>query len=164
MCIRDSFFNSIQVTREEIEDNSISSANDSHIIESNMSHPKRVAKYIIENGRIWEDLDISAPFTKDELYKRVVDSCDLMGVKLRNREDVFSEFKSADLIEPYLHGGTKMYRFKHKIGTLTEKFSEHVGMPLESRFDFVEADYGPNTTNFGEAKPWRGSYNARFRI
>ena len=157
-------FNTIQVTREEIEDNSISSATDAHIVESNMSHPKRVAKYIIEQGRIWEDMDISAPFTKDELFKRINDSCDLTGVKLRNREDVISEFRSADLLEFYIHAGTRMYRFKWKIGTLTEMFSEHIGAKLEPRFDFTADDFGENKCEFGEAKPWRGSYNARFRI
>src|SRR5262249_6770174 len=68
-------FHTMPVNRHEVEDTSISSSNDARIVESNMSYARRVAKFIIEEGRIWEDLDISAPFTLAEFQKRVNDTC-----------------------------------------------------------------------------------------
>jgi len=152
-----------EVSREEIEDNSTSSANDSHIVESNMSNPKRIAKYILENDRIFEDIGIEEPFPIEELYKRIIDTCDMTGLRLRNRDDIFNEFKSADLVEWTLFKGRKLLRFKYRVGTLVDLFGDHIGMKFECNHTLSEQDYGENKCQMGEGKPWRGRTN-RFGI
>jgi len=157
-------FNTTEVDRHEIESTTLSSGSDRHIIESNMSYARRIAKTIIEEGRIWEDLDISAPFTMVEFNKRVSDTCESMRVKFVQPRHVFEEFTAAGLLEPWATGTNKYWRFKFKIATLTEEFSKALGVELESRFVFTEEDYGPNESAFIGAKPWKGTKGDRFGI
>ena len=157
-------FDTLPVTRHEIENVAYSSGTDSHIVESNMSYPRRVAKHIVEEGRIWEDLDISAPFTMVEFNRRVSDTCDSMRLKFVQPRHVFDEFLSAGVIEKWSKDGAKFYRFKYRIGTLTDMMSKAIGVPLESRFDFVPDDYGVNESEFVGAKPWKGAFNSRLRV
>jgi hypothetical protein len=152
------------VSRHAIEDISNSSGGDAHIIDSNMSNFRRIAKSVIEEGRIWEDLDISAPFTIFEFNKRITDTCQSMQTKLVQPRFVFEEFRSAGLLEPWVHENNKMWRFKYKIGSLTEMFSIAIGVPLTPRFVFEPDDYGPNDSNLIQAKPWKGSQASRLRI
>jgi hypothetical protein len=150
-------FNTIKVDRHAIENTALSSGSDSHIIESNMSYARRIAKAIVEEGRIWEDLDISAPFTTAEFNKRVADTCESMRIRFVQPRHVFDEFVSAGLIESWASGSAKYWRFKHRIGSLTEEFGIAIGVKLESRFIFTDEDFGPNTSEFMGAKPWKGS-------
>jgi hypothetical protein len=155
-------FNTLEVSRHEIENTSISSSSDSHIIESNMSYARRVAKHIIEEGRIWEDLDISAPFTISEFNKRVADTCTSMGVRFVQPRYVLEEFTGAGLIEAWTSGTNKFWRFKYKIGTLAEIMGDSIGVKLEPRFVFTEDDFGENESTLIGAKPWKGGLNSRF--
>ena len=150
-------FSTMGVNRHDLENTALSSGSDSHIIESNMSYARRVAKAIVEEGRIWEDLDISAPFTTTEFNKRVSDTCESARIRFVQPRHVFEEFTSAGLIEAWTHGSSKYWRFKSKIGTLTEEFGNAIGVKLESRFEFSDDDFGPNTSEFKGAKPWRGN-------
>jgi len=154
-------FDTMPVNRHNIEDTGLSSGSDSHIIESNMSYARRVAKAIVEEGRIWEDLDISAPFTTPEFNKRVADICESMRIKFVQPRHVFEEFTSAGLIEQWTSGGSKFWRFKYKIGTLTKEFGLAIGVELVPRFVFTDEDFGDNTSEFVKALPWRGM-NSRF--
>ena len=156
-------FNTMQVNRHEVETIDSSSGGDSHIIESNMAYPRRVAKFIIEEGRIWEDLDITAPFTMPEFNKRVADACESMRIRFVQPRHVFDEFIGAGVIDKWVSNGGRFWRFKYKIGTLTEMMSTAIGVPLESRFTFTDDDYGLNESELMGAKPWKGSVNARFR-
>jgi hypothetical protein len=157
-------FDTLSASRHEIENVALSSGTDSHIVESNMSYPRRVAKHIVEEGRIWEDLDISAPFTMPEFNKRVADTCDSMRLKFVQPRHVFDEFLSAGVIEKWAKDGAKFYRFKYRIGTLTDMVSKAIGVPLESRFDFKPDDYGINESELLGAKPWKGNVNSRLRM
>jgi hypothetical protein len=157
-------FNTMSVSRHDVENVTLSSGSDVHIVESNMSYPRRVAKHIVEEGRIWEDLDISAPFTMPEFNKRVSDSCVSMSVRYVQPRHVFDEFMSAGLIERWSKDGAKFWRFKYKIGTLTEMMSMAIGVPLESRFSFADDDFGVNESELIGAKPWKGNLNSRFKI
>jgi hypothetical protein len=123
-----------------------------------------VAKHIVEEGRIWEDLDISAPFTMKEFNQRVADTCDSMRLKFVQPRYVFDEFVNAGVLERWSHAGNKYWRFKFKIATLTELMGEAIGVPLESHFVFADDDYGANQSEFIGARPWRGSTNPRFRV
>ena len=156
-------FNTIPVARAKIEDVTLSSGSDKHIVESNMAYPRRVVKHIIEEGRIWEDLDISAPFTRTELERRIIDTCTAMGLRNVQQQHILAEMRDAGLLAQVMIKGTRYWKFKYKIGTLTDKYSEAIGVQLESRFEFSEDDYGDNEiTEFVQCKPWRGS-NSRFR-
>jgi hypothetical protein len=155
-------FNTLPVNRHEIEDTNLSSGSDNRIVESNMSYARRVAKHIIEEGRIWEDLDISAPFTIAEFNKRVADTCDSMRIRFVQPRHVFDEFTSAGLLEPWVSGTNKFWRFKYKIGTLTEMMGLAIGVTLESRFTFEVDDFGPNDSALITAMPWKGGLNSRF--
>ena len=149
-------FNTMKVNRHDLENTALSSSSDSHIIESNMSYARRIAKAIIEEGRIWEDLDISAPFTTAEFNKRVSDICESMRIRFVQPRHVFEEFTSAGLIESWTSGSSKFWRFKYKLGTLTKEFGLAIGVELEARFLFEDDDFGSNTSEFIGAKPWRG--------
>ena len=157
-------FSTIPVNRHDIENTAISSGNDSRIVESNMSYARRIAKHIVEEGRIWEDLDISAPFTLTEFNKRVADSCDSMRIRFVQPRHVFDEFVSAGLVEVWTSNTNKFWRFKYKIGTLTEMMGVAIGVTLESRFTFGEDDFGENKSELMGAKPWKGSLTSRFNI
>jgi hypothetical protein len=157
-------FNTLSVSRHDIENVFHSSGSDSQIVESNMAYPRRVAKHIVEEGRIWEDLDISAPFTMPEFNKRVSDVCESMGLRHVQPRYVFDEFISAGVLEKWSYQGTKFWRFKYKIGTLTEVMSAAIGVQLESRFVFTEADFGTNESELMGAMPWKGNQNSRLRV
>jgi hypothetical protein len=157
-------FNTMEVNRHDIENVTHSSGGDSHIVESNMAYPRRVAKHIVEEGRIWEDLDLSAPFTIPEFNKRVTDVCTSMHIRFVQPRHVFDEFVSAGLLEKWTSNGGKFWRFKYKLGTVTEMMSSAIGVPLESRFVFSPEDFGTNESELLGAKLWRGNVNSRFRM
>jgi len=167
MDVREHFmymFNTMEVSRHDVENVSFSSGSDSHIVESNMAYPRRVAKHIVEEGRIWEDLDISAQFTMAEFNKRVSDACDSVHVRYVQPRHVFDEFVSAGVLEQWVSGGSRFWRFKFRIGTLTEMMSLAIGVPLESRFVFDDSDFGINNSELIGAKPWKGNNSTRLRI
>src|SRR5262249_17424944 len=120
-------FKTMPVDRHRLEDTELSSSNDKNIIESNMSFARRVAKRLIEEGRVWEDLDISAPFTITEFEKRVKDLTDNSGMKVRSIW-VFNDLNEQGMMEQVTITGNRFWRFKYKIGTLTEKYSEAIGV------------------------------------
>lgn len=160
-----SIFNTMEVNRHDLEDTKLSSSADARIVESNMSYARRVAKHIIEEGRIWEDLDLSAPFTTVEFNKRVTDTCDSMRIKFVQPRHVFDEYVAAGLLEAFVSHNNKFWRFKHKIGTTTQLFGISIGVNLESRFTFAEEDFGDNdTAEMQSAKPWKGNKSSRFSI
>jgi hypothetical protein len=155
-------FNTMKVNRHDLENTALSSGSDSHIVESNMSYPRRIAKAIVEEGRIWEDLDLSAPFTTAEFNKRVSDTCDSMRIRFVQPRHVFDEFVSAGLIESWTANSVKYWRFKFRIATVVEHYGLAIGVKLEPRYEFNDDDFGINQSEFIGAKPWRGM-NGRFR-
>ena len=154
------YFSTLPVDRHYLENTSLSSSADNDIVVSNMSWARRVAKYIIEDGRIFEDGDISMPFTPADLNKRVVEVCKELGMGSVHGQRVLTEFKEADLLEPYVENGRNYLRFKWKIGSITEKYGASISVVLEPRFQFTDADKGLNDTTLKNPKPWKG-VNAR---
>lgn len=157
-------FDMMPVDRHELEDTTLSSSSDSRIVESNMSYARRVAKHIVEEGRIWEDLDISAPFTLVEFNKRVADTCDSMRIRFVQPRHVFDEFVAAGLLEAYVENNNRLWRFKHRIGTLTNNFGLAIGVELEPRFTFADEDFGDNDSKLMGSKPWKGNKSTRFSV
>jgi hypothetical protein len=154
------YFSTIPVDRHYLENTNLSSSADSEIVASNMSWARRIAKYIIEDGRIVEDQDITMPFTLQDLGKRVSEVCKDLGMSSVHGQRVMAEFKETDLLEPYSEAGRNYWRFRWKLGTLTEKYGQAISVVLEPRFQFTDDDKGPNDTTIAKPKNWRG-LNAR---
>jgi len=151
------------VDRHRIEDTTDSSSTDNDIVASNMSWARRVAKYIIEDGRIMEDSDLTMPFTLSDLNKKVGETCKELGMLPVQGSRVLAEFKEAGIVEPHVESGRNMVRFKYKIGTVTEKFGQAISVIMEPRFEFTEDDFGENTTTLASPKSWKGLNSRLFR-
>jgi hypothetical protein len=150
------YFMTLPVTKYEVESLEHSSSNDADIVASNMSWPRRVAKYIIEDGRIYEDLDISYPWTPADLNRRVVEVCKEIGMQSIHGARVLNEFKDAGVIETHAESGKNYYRFKSKYGSLVKEYGEAIAVPLETLYEFKDEDFGPNTCTMKDRPPWRG--------
>ena len=147
------YFSTMEVTRHEVESVQFSSSLDPDIVSSNMAWPRRVAKFIIEDGRIFEDLDLVYPFTMSDLNHRVVEVCKELGMQSIAGSRVMAEFAEADLVKPYVENGRNYYRFTHKLGSITKMYGDTISVALNSRFQFVDEDFGENTcTTFPQ---WR---------
>jgi hypothetical protein len=155
-------FSTMEVQRHELEDIGLSSATDSDIVVSNMSWARRVAKYIIEDGRIYEDGDISMPFTLPDFNKRVNEVSQELGLRGVHGQRVLAELRESGILEPYTEKGKNYLRFKFKIGTLTDLFGSHISANMEPRFQFTEDDRGANDTTLSSPKPWKGLNRAIF--
>lgn len=152
------YFMDRECNKYEIESIKYSSSTESHIVLSNMNWARRVAKHIIEDGRIHEDLDISYPFTPPELFRRVGEVCRELGMPNVQGARILAEFDEAGLIEKVVCGGQRKMRFVCKIGELNKRYGETIGAPLEERFVFdAERDFGPNDCDGSKRPPWLGA-------
>jgi len=154
-------FSQMQLNRHEIEDIRWSSSRDPDIMLHNISGPRKIAKAIIESGKLFPDMDISTPFTPDEFHKNVTELIKQMNESVRSAW-VLDEFKKLDMIERVKAGNMTKLRFRWNIATLTEKFEHAIGIPLEAQFEFGPGDYG-NNENVGQ-KPvqWKGMRAYKF--
>jgi len=150
------YFLSMPVTKTEVESIDYSSSNDSDIIASNMSWSRRVAKYIIEDGRIHEDLDITFPWVPADLNRRVVEVCRELGMQPINGMRVMTEFKDAGLIEQYTEDGRNYVRFVDRIADIHEKFGHAISVVMEPHYQFTDSDRGRNECTTKQRPPWRG--------
>lgn len=151
------YFMDYSVNRHELESIKHSSSSDSLVVLSNMGWPRRIAKYIIEDGRIYDDLDISYPFTMPDLFKRVREACQELGMRDVQGARVYQEFEDAGVLEKITVGGQKKLRFRWRIATLQERFGAVIGAPVESRWEFLPIDYGENDNDGSKRLLWKGS-------
>jgi hypothetical protein len=153
------YFMEFETSKYEVESIKYSSSTDSAIVLSNMSWPRRIAKYIIEDARIHEDLDITYPFTMGDLNRRVGELCKEMGLKNVQAARVLNEFEMAGVIEKVvMPDGVKRMRFVSKLGTLLEEFGEAISVQLEKNYKLdSKKDYGRNENDGSERKAWRGA-------
>lgn len=145
-----------KVDRKELESVRLSSSTDPTIVESNMSWSRRVAKYIVEEGRIHEDLSIDYPFTIPDFNNRVAEVSKLLSFKNMIPQRVWNEFVEMGLVAPYAEGGKRYYRFKVKQGDLVDQFGAMTSTKMDVRFDFTDEHRGENTTTLKDRKPWLG--------
>ena len=151
------YFMNRKVNRHTIESIKYSSSSDASIVLSNMGWARRIAKHIIEDGRIFDDLDITYPFTITDLNKRVGEVTKELGMSNVQGSRVLAEYQSAGVIEPVIVSGQKKLRFTHKIATLSKLFGDAISVPLELRYIFTEDDEGVNECN-GTTRPnWKGA-------
>ena len=150
------YFVNLPVSKVDVESIDYSSSNDSDIIASNMSWARRVAKYIIEDGRIHEDLDISYPWTQADLNRKVVEVCRELGMQPINGMRVLTEYRDAGVLETHVEDGRNYLRFTDRIGTLHEKFGTAISVIMEPRYQFAESDRGENTCTMKDRPLWKG--------
>lgn len=151
------YFMDYPTDKYEVESIKKSSSNDAQIVISNMNWARRIAKYIIEDGRIFEDLDITYPFSVSDLNKRVTEVSQELGMRNVQGSRVMTEFENADVLERIVTGGMNKLRFKYHLGKLTDAFGAATSAPMESKFVFSEEDYGDNNNDGKNRKPWRGA-------
>lgn len=151
------YFMTRKVSRYEIESIKYSSSSDASIILSNMNWARRIAKHIIEDGRIFEELDITYPFTISDLNRRVGEVCKELGMQNVQGARVYAEFQGAGVLESVVVSGQKKIRFTHKIATLSTLFGAAISVPLELRYVFTEDDEGVNACDGATRPMWKGA-------
>jgi hypothetical protein len=156
------YFMELPVTKQEVESLKYSSSNDATIITSNMPWARRIAKRIIEEGRILEMTALEVPFLDADLDRRVAELAQEMGLRAVQGARVMAEFEQADLVEKVVSGMRRYRRFKHKIGTTTDLFGAAIGVQLETSYVFDESDYGENDLQIGARKNWKGMKDSKF--
>lgn len=147
----------MEVDKYEIESIKHSSSGDSQIVLSNMNWARRVAKYIIEDGRIFEDLDITYPFAVSDLNKRVSEVSLELGLRNVQGTRVLAEFEAAGVLEKVVVKGQRFLRFTHKIATLTDMFGKAINAPMEAKFVFEPSDEGANDCDGSTRPRWKGA-------
>lgn len=141
----------------EVESIRHSSSGDAQIVMSNMNWARRIAKHIIEDGRIFEDLDITYPFTVSDLNRRVYEASQELGLRNVQGARVLAEFEHAGVLEKITVQGMRKLRFTQKLGSLTTAFGEAIGAPMESRYVLdPEKDFGKNECDGSTRPAWRG--------
>jgi hypothetical protein len=156
------YFMDLPVTKQQVESLQHSAVNDPVIVTSNMTWPRRIAKRIIEEGRILEMTALEVPFLSADLDRRVAELTQEMGLRSVQGSRVLQEFEGADLIEKTSQGMRRYLKFKHKLGTTTQLFGAAIGVELDSMFEFGENDYGENTAEIGARMNWRGMKDSKF--
>jgi len=151
------YFLNYKTDKYDVESIKYSSSNDASIVMSNMNWARRIAKHIVEDGRIFEDLDITYPFTVNDLNRRVGELCIEMGMRGVQGSRVMAEFQQAGVLETVVTHGQKKLRFTHKLGSLVELISAAFGVKLEPHFVFDEKDMGPNDCDGSTRPSWKGS-------
>lgn len=146
------YFMTLPTNKQIVESIQHSSSADEEITSANMRPSRRIAKYIIEEGRIFDDLSIEYQWNTPALGNRITEVCNTLHIKPIRTDLVIAEFKEAGVLDT----GMGQMRFKYRYATLIEKFGEAITMKLDPHFPFDEADYGEND-KFTERKPWKGA-------
>lgn len=157
------FFMERPCNRHTIESLKYSSGTDPEIVSSNMAWSRRVAKHIVEDCRLFEDIEISHPFTSMEFAQQTQRIVKDLGFKNVSAQRIFAEFQEPGLVEQITADRQIKWRFKYASGELVTRFGAAIGVQLEKRFEFEEGDYGPNQNDgAGPVVMWRGAKKTRF--
>lgn len=153
------YFMDLPCSKSEVESIRYSSSSDPDIIASNMTWTRRIAKAIIESGWLAaEDLDITYPFTRQQIMTRVSEECKSQGMKEVQGARVLAEFQEMGLINQYIDEktGVRAHRFIFKWGTLMEAFTTATGVDLDPYRQPDDGDYGNNECTFADFPKRKG--------
>ena len=139
-----------KVTKDEIESITLSASKDPDIIQANIRPSRRFAKYILEEGRIHEDLGLETPFNMAQLANRIGEIAEVLHVRPVRTDLVLAEFQELGLIA---RSGMNFY-FVLKHETLIDAFVAATSVPVEKNYEFTEADRGENKPD--ARTPWKG--------
>jgi hypothetical protein len=138
--------------KHTIESIKHSASLDQELVAANMRPSRRIAKMIIEEGRVHEDLAIEYFFNLTNLGARIEAISSALHIRPVRTDLVLAEWTEADLIE---RGRNGMW-FKYRHATLVDKFGEAIGSPLDVSWDFQPEDYGDNDLSV-KRRSWRGA-------
>jgi hypothetical protein len=150
------YFMEFKTTKGEVESIRYSSGTDAEIMAANIRPSRRIAKYILEEGRIHEDLSLEFPFNLPTLSVRIQEICDTLNIRPIRTDLMIAEFMEAGVLQQ-----GRMFTFKYRHETLIEKYAEATSMTIEKWYEFTEADRGEND-NPNERKMWKGATKSRF--
>lgn len=150
------YFMNLPVDIKEVESIKYSSSNDEQIVNANMSWSRRIAKFMIEDARIYEDMALEYPFTLNDLNRRVAEVSKDMGLRNVQGQRVMAEFQDAGLVEKLIDGGKMVYRMKHKWADTMDQFSLATGVTMNPHFEITDEDRGLNTAKLADRESWRG--------
>lgn len=157
------YFMNLPVDRHKIESIKLSSGSDPEIVESNMTWPRRIVKYILESGYIAiEDLHIEFPFTRAQFGQRVKDECDAQGMRNVMPARVWAEMQELGLIEELPDSEARMYRLTYRYGSALEQFSQASGVSVEPYRRLSEEDFGKNDYTEKDRKPRKAVKASKF--
>lgn len=151
-----------EVTKQQVESIKHSSANDPTIVIANMPWTRRIAKRILEEGTVIEQMAMEVPFTEADFNKRVNELTTEMGMRAIQGARVMAEFEAAGIVGKIRSGGKIYNTFLFKQGTCCEQFGKAIGMELTPQFDFGVDDFGENKTEVGARINWRGAKATKF--
>jgi Family of unknown function (DUF5906) len=154
-------FTAMPVDRHKIEDIRYSSSREPDIVLHNLSQPRKIARMIIENGYLFEGLDISTPFSQTEFLAQVTELCKKINENVRPMH-VFEEFSKLEMLETIMVSKSRKFRFKWRVGELTAKFGDAIGVPIEPKFEFGPGDYGSNEHTGEGIVHWKGIGRHKF--
>lgn len=151
------FMETLRPNKQEIESIKFSASQDEEIITANLRPSRRVAKYIIEEGRIHEDISIEYPFNLAALSNRILEVCNVLHIKPVRTDLVLAEFKDAGILNMTMGG--MVFTLKHE--SLIDTFAAAMSLPAEKRWEFTEDDRGDNTDP-NKRKMWKGAGKVKF--
>lgn len=146
------YFMDYPTTKQAVESIRLSSGTDPEITTSNMRPSRRFAKYIIEEGRVVEDLHIDHKFTLINLGERINAVAMALHQKPPRTELVLKEWTDTG-VAARISGG---YYFVKKWGDTIKDFEAAISAPVEPQFELTEKDYGENT-DVDKRASWRGA-------
>lgn len=146
------YYMTLPTDKFEVESIKFSSGQDPEITGSNMRPSRRIAKYIIEEGRVIEDRSIEAPFTLTQLGHRIQEVATVLNMRPVRTDLVLAEWQDAGLIGRTMTG----FRFLYKEETLIDMFSAAISVPLDKRWEYTDDDRG-EVDESSRTKPWKGN-------
>jgi hypothetical protein len=138
-----------------VEDLTHSATRDEDVAREHLNNQQRVAKAILEGGRIHNDQDIAMPFWDSDLSQRVIAASKELGLTRVTIDQVLKEYIDAGLIKRPAAG--KPFLFDYKIAALQRIYGDKLGVPLHSHWTLEPNDDMPNDWREGDAiEPWKG--------
>lgn len=137
--------------KHDIESIRHSASMDEQLVAANMMPSRRVAKIIIEEGRVHEDLNIEFGFGLAHIGQRIEQICNDLHIRPVRTDLVMAEFEDAGILDRT--GMTYFFKYRH--GTLVEKFGDAISTPLAKLYEFTDEDFGDNNVAT-ERRAWRG--------
>lgn len=145
------YFATLPTDKYEVESIKHSSSQDEEIASANMRPSRRFAKYILEEGRIHEDLAIEVRFTTADVGNRIQEVAKALNIRPVRTDLVMGEWQDAGIIKKHGMG----FAFTHRHADLLDKFSAVISVPMEINYEFTDADRGENTDP-DKRTSWRG--------
>jgi hypothetical protein len=148
------YFTDLKVTREELEDLTLSSRNDASVVQSTMSKARKIARAIVADARVLAGNDITAWFNASNVRDAIKRHDDA-----RNKVEsyqVIEDWKRCGVLEQL---GLDLYHFKWGYGRLLQRLGEAHNLPLPGNWPVEPGDdWGVNpVASIHGAPSWRGN-------